>query len=89
VIGTVARRSATVPVGMILGKRLMLRGTMLRRARSTKNGRDGGICARRAPLLASGTVRPTVDHVYELDEIRAAHERLASNATFGKVVLRM
>ena len=89
-IGTVAGRSATVPVGMILGKRLMLRGTMLRaRSLDEKRAATAAFVRDVLPLLASGTVRPTVDRVYELDEIGAAHERLASNATFGKVVLRM
>ena len=89
-IGTIAGRTATVPLGMILGKRLMLRGTVLR-ARSIEEKRAATAAFARdvLPLLASGTVRPTVDRVFELDEIRAAHERLASNETFGKVVLSM
>jgi NADPH:quinone reductase-like Zn-dependent oxidoreductase len=89
-IGTIAGRTATVPLGMILVKRLLLRGTVLR-ARSIEEKRAATAAFARdvLPLLASGTVRPTVDRVFELDEIRAAHERLASNETFGKVVLRM
>ena len=89
-IGTIAGRTATVPLGMILVKRLLLRGTVLR-ARSIEEKRAATAAFARdvLPLLASGTVLPTVDRVYELDEIRAAHERLASNETFGKVVLRM
>ena len=89
-IGTIAGRTATVPLGMILVKRLLLRGTVLR-ARSIEEKRAATAAFARdvLPLLASGTVLPTVDRVYELDEIRAAHERLASNETFGKIVLRM
>jgi hypothetical protein len=30
-----------------------------------------------------------VDSVFDLDAIREAHTRLESNATFGKVVLRI
>jgi NADPH:quinone reductase len=90
VIGTVAGRSATVPVGMILVKRLMLRGTVLR-ARSIPEKRAATAAFVRdvLPLLESGAVRATVDRVYDLDDIRAAHERLAGNQTFGKVVLRV
>jgi NADPH2:quinone reductase len=89
-IGTIAGRTATVPLGMILVKRLQLRGTVLR-ARSIEEKRAATAAFARdvLPLLASGTVLPTVDRVYALDEIRAAHGRMASNATFGKVVLRM
>ncbi|MGE5099165.1 MAG: NAD(P)H-quinone oxidoreductase [Deltaproteobacteria bacterium] len=87
-IGTVAGRSATIPVGMVLGKRLTLRGTVLR-ARSIQEKRDVTAAFARdvVPLFDSGTLRPTVDSVYMLDEIGAAHARLAGNATFGKVVL--
>lgn len=87
-IGTVAGRNASVPVGMILGKRLTLRGTVLR-ARSAEEKRAVTAAFARdvVPLFASGVLRANVDRVYPLDEIGAAHERLASNATFGKVVV--
>jgi putative PIG3 family NAD(P)H quinone oxidoreductase len=87
-IGTVAGRSATIPVGMVLGKRLTLRGTVLR-ARGVEEKREVTAAFARdvVPLLESGAIRPTVDSVLGLGDIRAAHERLASNETFGKVVL--
>ena len=87
-IGTVAGGRATIPLGVVLGKRLTIRGTVLR-ARPLEEK----ILATRAfehevvPLLAAGRLRPPIDTVFPLDEIRAAHERLASNATFGKVVV--
>jgi putative PIG3 family NAD(P)H quinone oxidoreductase len=87
-IGTVAGRSATIPVGMVLGKRLTLRGTVLR-ARAVEEKREATAAFARdvVPLLESGAIRPTVDSVLGLGDIRAAHERLSSNETFGKVVL--
>jgi NADPH:quinone reductase-like Zn-dependent oxidoreductase len=87
-IGTVAGRSATVPVGMILGKRLMLRGTVLR-ARSLDEKRSVTAAFTRdiVPLVGTGALRPVVDRVYPLDQIRSAHERMASNQSFGKIVL--
>jgi putative PIG3 family NAD(P)H quinone oxidoreductase len=89
-IGTIAGRSATIPVGAVLGKRLTVRGTVLR-ARTIEEKRAVTAAFARAvvPLLAAGTVQAVVDRVLPLDEIRAAHERLASNETFGKVVLRL
>ena len=87
-IGTVAGRTATVPIGMILGKRLTLRGTVLR-ARSIDEKREVTAAFARdvVPLFESGVLGPTVDRVFPLVEIAAAHERLASNDTFGKVVI--
>jgi NADPH:quinone reductase len=37
--------------------------------------------------LADGSIRPQVGHVLSLEEIRRAHDLLASRQTFGKVVL--
>jgi NADPH:quinone reductase len=90
IIGTVAGRTASIPVGMVLGKRLKLLGTMLR-SRSVEEKREVTAAFTRdvVPLIASGTLLPTVDCVYDLADIAQAHERLAGNATFGKVVLRV
>jgi NADPH:quinone reductase-like Zn-dependent oxidoreductase len=41
------------------------------------------------PLLASGRVKPIVDRVFELHEVAAAHAYLESDASFGKVILRV
>ena len=38
-------------------------------------------------LVASGRVRPVVDRVFPLEEIRAAHERLEAGEQLGKIVL--
>lgn len=89
-IGTIAGRSATVPVGMILGKRLTLRGTVLRaRTIEEKRAVTAAFARDVVPLFAAGALRPAIDRVYALDEIRAAHERMASNESFGKIVLQI
>jgi NADPH:quinone reductase-like Zn-dependent oxidoreductase len=89
-IGTIAGGSATVPVGMILGKRLSLRGTVMRaRPLDEKRAVSAAFARDVVPLFESGALVPNIDSVYELSEIREAHLRLASNATFGKVVVRL
>jgi NADPH2:quinone reductase len=89
-LATVAGRSATLPLGALLGKRATIRGTVLRaRPLEEKRAVTAAFARDVVPLLASGEVRPIVDHVFELGEIRDAHARLASNQTFGKLVLRV
>lgn len=89
-IGTVAGRSAELDLGRMLHKRLTVRGTVLR-ARSL----DEKIAATRTfarevvPLLERGILRPAIDTRFPLAEVVAAHRRLESNDTFGKVVLEM
>jgi NADPH:quinone reductase-like Zn-dependent oxidoreductase len=41
------------------------------------------------PLLAARTVAAVIDSRFPVTDLAAAHERLASNATFGKVVIEM
>ena len=87
-IGTMAGRDASLPLGVVLGKRLTIRGTVLRaRPLEEKITATRAFAAQVVPLLARGTVRPVVDRVFPLDQIAAAHRYLESNATFGKVVL--
>jgi len=87
-IGTMAGRDASLPLGVILGKRLTIRGTVLRaRPLEEKITATRAFAAQVVPLLASGAVRPVVDRVFPLAQIAAAHRHLESNATFGKVVL--
>ena len=87
-IGTMAGRETSLPLGVILGKRLTVRGTVLRaRPLEEKIEATRAFAAQVVPLLASGVVRPVVDRVFSLDHIADAHRHLESNATFGKVVL--
>jgi NADPH:quinone reductase-like Zn-dependent oxidoreductase len=40
-------------------------------------------------LLASGQVKPVIEHVYPLKEIAQAHKVMGENRNFGKLVLRV
>ena len=89
-VGTTAGASAPLNIGLVMAKRLRIFGTVLR-ARSTgeKAAATRRFAARVVPLLEREAVRPVIDKVYSLDEVRAAHERLESNASFGKIVLKI
>lgn len=89
-IGTVAGPKTTLPLGQVLGKRLTIRGTVLR-SRPLEEKILATLAFERevVPLLASGTLRPTVEAILPLASVARAHEMLASNATFGKVVLEI
>jgi NADPH:quinone reductase-like Zn-dependent oxidoreductase len=41
------------------------------------------------PLVVRGLVRPVIDRTYSLNKVRAAHERMESNASFGNIVLTL
>src|SRR5690606_10792457 len=88
VVGLVAGRSATLDLGLLLSKRLSLRGTVLR-SRSLAEKVDAARAFARdvIPLLESGRVRPIVDEELPAWEAKRAHRRLETNETYGKLVL--
>jgi NADPH2:quinone reductase len=87
-VGTTAGSSAQLDFGIVMGKRLRITGTVLRaRSAEEKARATRRFSAHVVPLLARSLVRPVVDKVYTMDEVREAHERLESNVSFGKVVL--
>jgi putative PIG3 family NAD(P)H quinone oxidoreductase len=89
VVGLTAGRRSDLDMGVVLGKRLHIIGTMLRgRPPEEKMALARELSERVVPLLASGRLKPVVEAVFSFDDIRAAHELLESNSTFGKVVLR-
>jgi NADPH2:quinone reductase len=89
-VGTTGGGKATLDFGRVLAKRLRINGTVLR-ARSTeeKARATWRFAAHVVPLLSRGVVRPVIDKVYSLDEVRAAHQRMEFNESFGKIVLQI
>jgi putative PIG3 family NAD(P)H quinone oxidoreductase len=89
-VGTTGGGAAALDFGIVMGKRLRIIGTVLR-ARSTeeKTRATRRFAAHVLPLLSREIVRPVIDKVYSLDEVRAAHERMESNESFGKIVLKI
>jgi NADPH:quinone reductase-like Zn-dependent oxidoreductase len=87
-IGAIAGPRATLPVHAVLAKRLHLIGTMLRpRDVEEKAAATDAFARDVVPLLADGRVAPVVHAVLPLERAVDAYELLASDATFGKVIL--
>lgn len=88
-VGLVGGRTAEFDLGQALSKRLTIIGTVLR-SRSAKEKADATarFVADVIPLFERGDVRPNVDRVFDVAEVRDAHRYLESNESFGKVVLQ-
>ena len=87
-VGTTSGSQATLDYSKVMSKRLRIRGTVLRsRSVEEKATATRLFAAHVVPLLASGQVKPVIDRSYRLEEIREAHQRMESNASFGKIVL--
>jgi NADPH2:quinone reductase len=89
IVGLTAGRTEELDMGVVLGKRLSIVGTMLRtRPIEEKIALAREFAERAIPLFESGRLKPIIERVFSFSDIRAAHELLESNSTFGKVVLR-
>jgi NADPH:quinone reductase len=87
-VGAVAGSQATIDVRRILGKRLTIRGTVLR-ARPLEEKIEVARAFERdvLPRLARGNLRAVIDSTFPLERLPDAHRRMESNQSFGKIVV--
>src|SRR5258706_4901840 len=89
-LSTMGGAQANVNLGMLMGKRISMRGVTLR----TRTLEEKLVVTRRfatsvLPLLANGKVKPVIDHVYPLQQIAEAHRVMGENRNFGKLIVRV
>ena len=89
-VGTTSGSKATLDFGLMMSKRLTIRGTVLRARTDEEKATATRLFAQHVvPLLSSGSVKPVIDRTYKLAEIREAHLRMEANENFGKIVLEI
>lgn len=89
-VGSVAGSRAEIPLGMVMSKRMRLIGTVLRsRSLEEKIEVTRAFANDVVPLFAALKLHPVIDSEFPLSEIQAAHRRMQSNETFGKIVLKI
>jgi NADPH:quinone reductase-like Zn-dependent oxidoreductase len=89
-IGTLADSHAELDLGLLLRKRLTVIGTALRsRPLEEKALLTQSFAREVVPLLQSGRLRAVIDRAFDLGAAADAHRYLESNASFGKVLLRI
>ena len=88
IVGLMGGGAAQANLGMLLQKRLQIRGTTLRaRPLEEKGATTRAFEKSVLPHIASGRIKVVVDRVFPLAEAAAAQEYMGSNQNFGKVVL--
>lgn len=89
-VGVMAGGAQPFNVGLLLGKRATITGTVLRaRPLEEKIAITQRFSSEILPLFDSGQLRPVVDSVIDFDRIAEGHTRMASNANIGKIVVRV
>jgi NADPH:quinone reductase len=88
IIGTLGGSRGELDLGRLMARRSRLFGTMLRsRPIEDKIEVTESFARTGLSLFETGAVAPIVDRVFPAAEARAAHERMAANDCFGKIVL--
>ena len=89
-LATMGGVQAQLNIGMLMGKRISLRGvTMRTRTLEEKLAVTRRFATSVMPLLVSGKVKPVIDTVFPLEEISEAHRMMGENKNFGKLVVRV
>lgn len=89
-LSTMGGAHADVNLGMLMQKRISMRGVTLRtRTLEEKLAVTRRFATSVLPLLANGKVRPVIEQVYPLAEIAEAHKAMGENRNFGKLVVRI
>ena len=87
-VGLMAGVRADLDLGLILRKRLTLIGTQLRaRPLGEKIDVTRAFARHVVPLVESGALVPIIECVMPIEEAAAAHQAMAANEGFGKIVL--
>ena len=87
-VGVMAGKPVPFNVGLLLGKRASITGTVLRaRPLEEKIAITQRFIAEMLPLFDTGAMTPVIDSRYAFGEIAQAHAHMASNANVGKIVI--
>ena len=89
-LSTMGGAQANVNLGMLMSKRISMRGCTLR----TRTLEEKLVVAHRfatsvLPLLAKGKVKPVIEQVYSMEEVSKAHVEMGENKNFGKLIVRV
>jgi NADPH2:quinone reductase len=88
VVGISGGARTEIDLRALMGRRGTIRGTVLRARPAAEKAELAARFAREVvPRFASGALQPVVDRVFPAAEAPEAHRLVASNRTFGKVLL--
>lgn len=90
VVGLVGGAKVHADLGMILRKRLTIRGTTMRMRPIEEKIIAAQVLSKNLnPLFQDDVLKPIVDQIFKLEDAAKAHEYMESNENFGKIVLEV
>ncbi|WP_083301068.1 NAD(P)H-quinone oxidoreductase [Jeongeupia sp. USM3] len=90
VIGLLRGKAAELNLGLLLVKRQRVQGSALRsQPLAVKAKLANALATQLLPDIIAGRLKPSLDRVFDIADVRAAHAYVADNRNQGKVVLRL
>ena len=87
-VGTMEAGQPVINLGLLMGKRARLIGTVLRaRPLEEKIALTRRFASEILPLFDAGALRPVIDSRFAIDDIADAHRRMTANLNVGKIVV--
>jgi putative PIG3 family NAD(P)H quinone oxidoreductase len=87
-LATLGGAQANVNLGLVMAKRILIRGTTMRtRTLEEKLSVTRRFATQVLPLLANGKVKPIIEQTYLMSEIAEAHRVMGENKNFGKLIV--
>jgi NADPH:quinone reductase-like Zn-dependent oxidoreductase len=87
-VGLTSGSTTEFNLGIALAKRAKIIGTVLRsRPTEEKAEATRRFSEEVVSLFQEKKIKPNIDRIFKIDEVKEAHEYLESNESFGKVVL--
>ena len=89
-IGLMGGGGGSLQLGLVLVKRLTIRGSVLRsRSNDEKTAILAGLREEVWPLFETGQLQPIIETSFPIDQAEEAHQLLAGNQTVGKLILEV
>jgi len=89
-ISAISGRKVELDISKVMGKRLVITGsTLRRRTLDEKAELVDRLLGRFGQQFESGAIRPVIDSVYPVAEAEAAQRRMADDLNIGKIVLQV
>jgi len=87
-VGVMAGKPMPFNVGLLLGKRASITGTVLRaRPLDEKIAITQRFVSEMLPLFDIGALKPVIDSAYSIADVAKGHEFMATNGNVGKIVI--
>jgi putative PIG3 family NAD(P)H quinone oxidoreductase len=87
-VGVMAGKPMPFNVGLLLGKRASITGTVLRaRPLDEKIAITQRFASEMLPLFDTGALKPVIDSSYSIADVAKGHEFMATNGNVGKIVI--